>query len=40
MTNNTLRTAALLGLPSGLMLVIGSAIGGQQGMVVAFGSPR
>lgn len=34
--NNTLKTAALLGLLSGLLLVVGSALGGQQGLVVAF----
>lgn len=37
MNTNTLKTAALLGLLSGLMLVIGSALGGQQGLVIAFG---
>src|SRR5947199_4198653 len=37
MNTNTLRTAALLGLLSGLLLLIGSAFGGQQGLVVAFG---
>jgi heat shock protein HtpX len=37
MTNNTLKTAALLGLLSGLLLVIGSALGGQQGLGLAFG---
>src|SRR5258705_13701597 len=36
MRHNALRTAALLGLLSGLLLVLGSLIGGQQGMVVAF----
>ena len=37
MNPNSLKTAALLGLLSGLLLVIGSALGGQQGLVVAFG---
>ncbi|MBI4419272.1 MAG: zinc metalloprotease HtpX [Gemmatimonadetes bacterium] len=37
MSTNTLRTAALLGLLSGLLLVIGNALGGQQGLVMAFG---
>src|SRR5579864_7539625 len=37
MDRNTLRTAALLGLLSGLLLVIGSALGGQTGLIVAFG---
>ena len=32
---NTVKTAVLLGLLSGLLLVIGGAIGGEQGMVVA-----
>ncbi|MBI3981794.1 MAG: M48 family metalloprotease [Gemmatimonadetes bacterium] len=35
--NNTLKTALLLGTLSGLLLVAGQAIGGQQGLVVAFG---
>jgi heat shock protein HtpX len=34
--NSTLKTAALLGALSGLLLVIGNAVGGQQGLVVAF----
>jgi len=37
MHHNGLRTAALLGLLSGLLLVIGGAIAGEQGMIVAFG---
>jgi len=37
MHHNALRTAALLGLLSGLCLVIGTLIGGQQGLIVAFG---
>ena len=37
MNSNTLKTAALLGLLSGLLLVIGGALGGQQGLVLAFG---
>jgi heat shock protein HtpX len=34
---NTVKTAALLGLLSGLVLVIGGALGGRQGLVIAFG---
>ncbi|MSR07169.1 MAG: zinc metalloprotease HtpX [Gemmatimonadetes bacterium] len=37
MNSNALKTAALLGLLSGLLLVIGGALGGQQGLVLAFG---
>ena len=37
MRHNTLKTAALLGLLSGMLLFVGSAFGGQQGLVVAFG---
>jgi len=37
MNTNTLRTAALLGLLSGLLLLIGNAFGGQTGLIVAFG---
>jgi heat shock protein HtpX len=37
MKHNGLRTAALLGLLSGLLLLIGSLIGGQQGLIIAFG---
>src|SRR3990170_2774681 len=37
MRNNGLRTAALLGLLSGLLLFLGGALGGQQGLVIAFG---
>jgi heat shock protein HtpX len=37
MHHNGLRTALLLGLLSGLLLAIGSLIGGQQGLIVAFG---
>jgi heat shock protein HtpX len=37
MNNSTFRTAALLGLLSGILLVIGNALGGQQGLMVAFG---
>jgi heat shock protein HtpX len=35
MTTNTLKTALLLGLLSGLFLVIGEALGGQQGLYIA-----
>lgn len=34
---NTFRTAFLLALLSGLLLFIGDALGGQQGLVIAFG---
>jgi heat shock protein HtpX len=34
---NGLKTALLLGALSGLLLVLGEAFGGQQGLVVAFG---
>ena len=34
---NGLKTAALLGLMTGLLVLIGGAIGGQGGMVLAFG---
>jgi heat shock protein HtpX len=37
MSANAFRTAALLGLLSGLLLLIGTAVGGQQGLIVAFG---
>jgi heat shock protein HtpX len=37
MNTNTLKTALLLGVLSGLLLVVGQAIGGRQGLVVAFG---
>lgn len=33
---STLKTTALLGLLSGLFLVIGELLGGQQGLVIAF----
>jgi heat shock protein HtpX len=36
MRHNGLRTAALLGMLSGLLLLLGGFIGGQQGLVVAF----
>src|SRR5262245_16259927 len=36
MKHNGLRTAALLGLLSGLLLFLGGLIGGQQGLVIAF----
>jgi heat shock protein HtpX len=35
--NNGIKTALLLGLLSGLLLVIGQLLGGQGGLVVAFG---
>ncbi|RPJ70099.1 MAG: zinc metalloprotease HtpX [Acidobacteria bacterium] len=34
---NGMKTALLLGLLSGLLLVIGDALGGQSGLVIAFG---
>ncbi len=34
---NTFKTAFLLALLSGLLLFIGDALGGQQGLVIAFG---
>ena len=37
MMNNTLKTTLLLGTLSGLLLVIGELLGGQQGLVLAFG---
>lgn len=35
--NNSLKTVLLLGLLSGLFLVIGELLGGSQGLVMAFG---
>jgi heat shock protein HtpX len=35
--NNSLKTVLLLGLLSGILLVIGEALGGQQGLVLMFG---
>ncbi|RPI55487.1 MAG: protease HtpX [Acidobacteria bacterium] len=35
--NNSLKTVLLLGLLSGVLLVIGELLGGSQGLVVAFG---
>jgi heat shock protein HtpX len=35
--NNSLKTVLLLGLLSGLLLAIGELLGGQQGLVMAFG---
>jgi heat shock protein HtpX len=35
--NNSLKTVLLLGLLSGILLVIGELLGGQQGLVIAFG---
>jgi heat shock protein HtpX len=35
--NNSLKTVLLLGLLSGILLVIGESLGGQQGLVMAFG---
>jgi len=34
---STLKTAALLGLLSGLFLIIGQLLGGEQGLILAFG---
>lgn len=34
--NNTLKTAALLGLLTGLVILIGDYLGGRQGMIIAF----
>lgn len=34
--NNTAKTAVLLGALTGLLILLGSAVGGQQGMLVAF----
>jgi heat shock protein HtpX len=36
-TTNYLKTALLLGLLTGLILVVGQALGGQQGMLLALG---
>ena len=33
---NTVKTVFLLGLLSGLLLVIGELLGGQSGLVIAF----
>jgi heat shock protein HtpX len=35
--NNSLKTVLLLGLLSGILLVIGDAFGGQQGLIAMFG---
>jgi len=35
--NNSLKTVLLLGLLSGLLLVIGESLGGSQGLITAFG---
>ncbi len=35
--NNSLKTVLLLGLLSGVLLVIGELLGGSQGLVIAFG---
>ena len=35
--NNSLKTVLLLGLLSGILLVLGEALGGANGLVVAFG---
>ncbi len=35
--NNSLKTVLLLGLLSGLLLVLGEVLGGSQGLVTAFG---
>src|SRR6516164_7104058 len=34
--SNTIKTALLLGAPSGLLLLIGQALGGAQGMFIGF----
>jgi heat shock protein HtpX len=34
---NTAKTALLLGFLSALLLIVGQAVGGQQGLIVAFG---
>lgn len=34
---NTVKTALLLGILSGLLLIAGQAVGGQTGLIVAFG---
>ena len=34
---NTLKTGLLLALLTGLFLLVGDAVGGQNGMVMAFG---
>ncbi len=36
MRNNAIKTAALLGLLSGVLLLVGNALGGRQGLLVAF----
>jgi heat shock protein HtpX len=36
-TTNYLKTALLLGLMTGLILVVGRALGGEQGMLLALG---
>lgn len=36
MRHNAIKTAALLGLLSGVLLLVGNALGGRQGVVVAF----
>lgn len=33
---NTVKTALLLGILSGLLLVVGGAVGGEQGLIIAF----
>ncbi len=35
--NNSLKTVLLLGLLSGVLLVLGELLGGADGMVIAFG---
>ena len=35
--NNSLKTVLLLGLLSGILLVIGELLGGAKGLVMAFG---
>ena len=36
---NGLKTALLLGALSGMLLLLGDLLGGQQGLIVAFGGP-
>ena len=34
---NTAKTALLLGILSALLLIVGQTVGGQQGLILAFG---
>ncbi len=36
MFSNTIKTTLLLGLMTALIILIGGAVGGQHGMVIAF----